>query len=60
MTVEQEKMVIRNQKLVGYAIKKCYGDYEELLQTGMIGLVKGAINFNPEKYLKGEKSNGAK
>jgi len=52
MTAEQEEMVFRNQPLVGKVAKQYYGDYRELFDKGMIGLIKGVIAFDKTKGFK--------
>ena len=54
MTVEQEQMVLRNQGLIGLALKKLKLKYnrEEFASIGMIGLCKGVLSFDKEKGYK--------
>lgn len=51
MTEEQEKLVIDNMRLVYHLIKK-YNYDEDYASVGMIGLIKGVKNFDPNKGYK--------
>lgn len=48
LTEKQNKIVLENQKLITYAIKQCHlqKQYDEFYDIAMIGLVKGAKNYN--------------
>lgn len=54
MTEAQEKLVLENQGLIGLAIKKLGMTYryEELSDVSIVGLVKGAKNFDKTKGFK--------
>lgn len=60
LTDEQRQMAIDNQKLVTMVIKKLHlvSEYWDFYDIGMIGLMKGCINFNkdlgykPSTYLQ--------
>lgn len=59
LTSEQEELVINNVKFVYYLLNKYFSptptvkaNYEELIQAGMIGLVKSAKNFDSKKGMK--------
>lgn len=54
MTEEQQKMVLRNQGLVGYVINRLNTKYkyEDLYDVGIIGLCKGAIKFDKSRKVK--------
>lgn len=51
MTDEQERLVLENQGLIGTIIKKfnLTYDYNEFWSIGMVGLCKGAKNFDKNK-----------
>jgi len=52
---EQEKLILNNQKLVHYFVKKLYiseSDYDDLASIGTIGLIKAAITFDKNKGVK--------
>ena len=49
---EQEKIILENQKLVYYLVKKFNvvpDNYEDFVSVGTIGLIKGINSFNIEK-----------
>jgi len=50
----QEKLVLDNQKLITYVIKRfeLINQYDEFYDIGMIGLVKGSISYNPDLGFK--------
>lgn len=52
MTLEQEELVLNNLPLVGLIIKKYNLSYDDYFDLGVIGLVKGAKTFNPNKGFK--------
>jgi len=54
MTAEQKEMVLRNQGLIGLAIKRLNLQYnqEEFSSIGMIGLCKGVLKFDKSKGFK--------
>lgn len=53
MTLEERnKLVEDNQKLVWFVIRRFYPTFwhdEDLVQTGMIGLIRAADTYDPEK-----------
>lgn len=51
MNEEQAKLVIENQRLVSYMIKRMgiRHDFEDLFEVGTIGLCKGALSFDSNK-----------
>lgn len=52
---EQEKIILENQKLVYYLVKKFNvvpDDYEDFTSVGTIGLIKAAANFDASKDIK--------
>ena len=51
LTEEQKQMVLDNQALVGFVIKKynLKGDFQELFSLGTFGLVKAVVGYDKEK-----------
>lgn len=55
MTTEQEKLVEENLRLVDFVIRRKFprwreiGEYEDVQQTGRIGLCKAAQTYDPDK-----------
>lgn len=57
LTRENEHLVLENQKLVHYIVRKMWKtststEYEDLVSIGTIGLVKAAIQFDQSKGIK--------
>lgn len=54
MTEEQEKLVLENQKLIGLVINRKHLKFKfnELVDVGMIGLLKGTKRFDETKGFK--------
>lgn len=54
MTEEQEKMIVENQKLIGFVINKMNLNFKfnELVDLGMIGLIKGVKKFDKKKRVR--------
>lgn len=57
MTPEQEKMVMDNLDLIPFIVGKYFGFHgkdwdEENKEIGLIGLIKGAKTYNPNKGIK--------
>lgn len=52
MTLEQENLVIDNLSLVNFILNKYNLSYDEYYDLGVIGLVKGAKNFDASKGFK--------
>lgn len=55
MSEQQASLVENNVKLVYYLVRKSFlenGDYDELISTGFIGLVKAAKTFDEDKQIK--------
>lgn len=54
MTIEQERIILDNQKLIGFVIKKLHLGFrfDELKDIGMIGLIKGVKSFDESKGYK--------
>jgi RNA polymerase sigma factor (sigma-70 family) len=49
---ERDALILDNMKLVYHVLHKYYPSHaknEDIIQEGMLGLVKAAENFNPEK-----------
>lgn len=51
LTEEQKQMVLDNQALVGFVIKKynLKGDFQELFSIGVFGLIKAVATYNKDK-----------
>ena len=55
---DKDHLVTDNQKLVHYVVQKKLGikpnssEYDDMVSAGIIGLVKAAITFEPEKQFK--------
>lgn len=55
ISIEQENLVINNQKLVYHFVQKLnipYDDYEDIISIGNIGLIKAAATFNKSANTK--------
>lgn len=52
---EQEELVLKNQRLVHYLVKKLGitpNDYDDIVSIGTIGLIKAATSFDTSKNIK--------
>ncbi len=53
--MENEKLVLENMGLVGYVVKRYLHtglEYEDLIQEGMVGLIKAAKEFDVDRGVK--------